>query len=199
MNTTPIRTLYQRNIEFSIDGSWGPQFTAILYIHHQLDDMSPEIISTQLTIEKIDNCSSNAIAIQSKSNRTNLKFSQTIADPGEKVKLIILPEGISSLDEKLDDSHQLNNPIQLNDNKGQLLNELCFVRISDVSLDNFQDSNNLVNMKYFVDKLINFAAKSGYRPLTATSTQEAFLAAGFQFGSTYPEPMFIQRAYPCHI
>ncbi|TNN19569.1 Delta-like protein [Schistosoma japonicum] len=117
MNTTPIRTLYQRNIEFSIDGSWGPQFTAILYIHHQLDDMSPEIISTQLTIEKIDNCSSNAIAIQSKSNRTNLKFSQTIADPGEKVKLIILPEGISSLDEKLDDSHQPNNSIQLNDNK----------------------------------------------------------------------------------
>ncbi|TNN19570.1 Alpha-2-macroglobulin-like protein [Schistosoma japonicum] len=52
-------------------------------------------------------------------------------------------------------------------------------------------------MKYFVDKLINFAAQSGYRPLTATSTQEAFLAAGFQFGSTYPEPMFIQRAYPC--
>ncbi|KAK4473284.1 hypothetical protein MN116_004452 [Schistosoma mekongi] len=52
-------------------------------------------------------------------------------------------------------------------------------------------------MKYFVNKLINYAAQIGYRPLVATSTQEAFLAAGFQLGSTYPEPMFIQRAYPC--
>ncbi|CAH8431554.1 unnamed protein product [Schistosoma guineensis] len=198
INIKPIRTLYQRNIEFHIDGSWGPQFTAVLYIHHyhhqQHDQMIPEIISTQITIEQIDNCSSNAIALQSISNQTNLKLSQTIADPGEKIQMIINPQGLSQ-----SINHSDIKSIKFNQyyDQDQLFNELCFIRISDISLDNYHGDKNLINLQYFNNKLIEFIKESEYRPLIASSTQEAFLAAGFQIGSTYPEPTFIQRVYPC--
>lgn len=199
INTKPIRTLYQRYIQFKIDGSWGPKFTAVLYFHNQHDVTIPEIISTQITIEQIDNCSSNAIALESKSNHTNLKLSKKIADPGEQIKMTIIPQGVSQWMEKSTsyDMKSLNSNGDNNNDKGQLSNELCFVRISDISLDNFQGDKNLVNLKYFTDKLIEFTGESGYRPLVASSTQEAFLAAGFQLGSTYPEPTFVHRVYPC--
>ncbi|CAI2722540.1 unnamed protein product [Schistosoma spindalis] len=195
INMKPIRTLYQRNIEFHIDGSWGPKFTAIIYFHHyQFDQMIPEIISTQLIIEQIDYCSSNAIALQSITNQTNFKLSQMIANPGEKIKMIINPQGISqSMNYSNIKSIKFNN----DNDHGQLLNELCFIRISDISLDNYQGDKNLINLQYFVNQLIEFTRENEYRPLVASSTQEAFLAAGFQFGSTYPEPTFIQRVYPC--
>ncbi|CAH8429710.1 unnamed protein product [Schistosoma turkestanicum] len=194
--TKPIRTLYQRNIEFEIDGSWGPKFTAVLYIHDQHEETTPEIVSTQIIVEQIGNCSSDAIALESKSKSTNLKFSQSIADPGEAIQMTITPQGVEK--PKYNCHTNSAKPVHSDQNsRGQLLNELCFVRISDTSLDNFQGDKNLVNLKYFTDKLIDYSMLNGFRPLVASSTQEAFLAAGFQLGSTYPEPIFANRIYPC--
>nr|CAH8833997.1 unnamed protein product [Trichobilharzia regenti] len=200
INTKPVRTFYQRRIEFPINGSWGPRFTAIIYIHHQQDNASPEIIATQLTVEQIENCTSNAIALQSKSHKSSIEFSQNVADPGEKIEMTITPQGVlspsalSSIDQE---TSCYNTSGKLCKTKGQLSNELCFIRISDTSLDNFQGDKNLINLKSFTEKLIDYAMHSEYRPSIAASTQEAFQAAGFQIGSTYPQPMFVHQLYAC--
>ncbi|CAH8824335.1 unnamed protein product [Trichobilharzia szidati] len=199
IKTKPLRTLYQRHIEFTINGSWGPSFTAIIYIHNQQDNASPEIISTQLNVENIENCTSNAIAIQSKSHKSNIEFSQNVAHPGKKIQMTITPQGVSSSATSLmdQDNSCYNLSRKLCRNKGQLSNELCFIRISDTSLDNFQGDKNLINLKSFTEKLVDYAMQSRKQPSIATSTQEAFQAAGFQIGSTYPETMLIHPVDAC--
>nr|CAH8822138.1 unnamed protein product [Trichobilharzia regenti] len=205
MYTKPVRTLYQRHIEFTINGSWGPKFTAIIYIHNQQDNASPEIISTQLTVEQIENCTSNAIALQSKSHKSSIEFSQNIAHPGQNIQMIITPQGVlssstaaaASLSIDQDKGCYKLTGKNCNLNKGQLSNELCFVRISDKSLDNFQDDKNLINLKSFTEKLLDYAMQSRIQPFIATSTQEAFQAAGFQIGSTYPEAMLVHPVNVC--
>ncbi|GAA52061.1 alpha-2-macroglobulin-like protein 1 [Clonorchis sinensis] len=171
--TVPRRTLYQRNISFPVDGSWGPEATVVIYFYNKYESTA-EIIPAVLQLKDLENYTSPAMALQTQTNTTGIRFDRNRVSPGQAVELTVNPAGV--------DTNALKNGLLSSET---LSEQVCFIRLSDVALDNFDGKKNLINLETYAKSVEQLSGANVWRPTVAKTVEEAFQAAGMYHTSFF--------------
>ncbi|OON18030.1 a-macroglobulin complement component [Opisthorchis viverrini] len=172
-STVPRRTLYRRNISFPVDGSWGPEAIVIIYFYTEYESTA-EIIPAVLELKDLENYTSPAMALQAQTDKAGIQFDRKRVSPGQAVELTVSPAGV--------DTSALENNLL----SGETLSEqVCFIRLSDVALDNFDGNRNLINLETYAKSVEQLNSANMWRPTVAKTVEEAFQAAGMFHTSVF--------------
>ncbi|CAL8102418.1 unnamed protein product [Calicophoron daubneyi] len=167
----PNRTIYERIIRFPIDGQWGPRAEVVLYFYLNTDQLT-DVVAGVFTLDNLLNCASPSIVLESESDTPGLRFDRSHSHPGQNITVTLLPKGAVLPTNK-----------GISGVGGQLTDQVCFARISDIALDNFGAAANLLSLQSYATKLEMFDRLGGYRPTVANNVEQAFQSAGLLVSS----------------
>ncbi|KAF8563718.1 hypothetical protein P879_04703 [Paragonimus westermani] len=181
------RTLYERQINFSIDGDWGPEATVVVYFYNDDNDSGGvEIVPMVTELRHLENCTNPATAMQSESVVSGINFDRNHVSPGQQIQLNVRPVD------------QTFMPVTSAVKEGeQIPDQVCFLRMSDISLDNFEQEKNIIDMNSFVKRIQQNQETIKWHSAVPDNVLEAFRSAGLQLTTLTDFSIIQQNFQPC--
>ncbi|CAL8107505.1 unnamed protein product [Calicophoron daubneyi] len=171
VHTNPKRTLYTRTITFPIDSDWGPESTAVIFFYAS-DHSDWSVVPVTMKLSNLINCTTHAISLEAESTSSGLQFDRVRVSPGEHITMTIIPRGVEN-----------RSSMDVGAGDGQLSEQICFVRVSDESLDNFGQSSNTVSLNSFKTSLMNTVGINRGSGEDVDDSKKAFSTAGLKIVS----------------
>ncbi|KAF7233934.1 hypothetical protein EG68_12344 [Paragonimus skrjabini miyazakii] len=183
----PRRTLYERQITFSIDGDWGPEATVVVYFYKDDDDSEGvEVVPMVIELRNLDNCTNPATAMQAESVVSGIQFDRYHVSPGQEIQLSVRP------------ADQTFTPVtSVITESEKIPDQVCFLRMSDISLDNFEQEKNLVDMASYINRIQHNQETIKWRSAVPDNVLETFRSAGLQLTTLTDIGIVRQTFQPC--
>ncbi|CAH8500916.1 unnamed protein product [Dicrocoelium dendriticum] len=166
-NKRIMRTLFRRKIKFNLTGDWGPDATVVVYFY-QNSDSGKVIVPTVVKLENMYQCISRSVAKLVQSGKKGMKFDASRVSPGQGVQLVISPTGMGRLPYNTTDETE----------------GVCFVRISDVTLQNFDQDENVIDRISVAKRIQLLTTASSQSSTIPTTSTAAFQSAGLLVSSS---------------
>ncbi|CAH8500877.1 unnamed protein product [Dicrocoelium dendriticum] len=163
----PVRTLFTRQIQFNLTGDWGPDATVVVYFY-QNSESGQVVVPTVVKLENMYQCISRSVAELVESGKKGMQFDASRVSPGQDVQLVIAPTGIGRVPYNTTDETE----------------GLCFVRISDVSLKNFDQGENAIDRLSVANRMQQLTTSGSRTSPMLTNSMEAFQSAGLLISSS---------------
>ncbi|KAF6774689.1 hypothetical protein AHF37_06138 [Paragonimus kellicotti] len=181
------RTLYERQITFSIDGDWGPEATVVVYFYKDDGDSEMvEVVPMVVELKNLDNCTNPATAMQAESLVSGIQFNRYHVNPGQEIQLTVraVDQTFSPVKSVVKESEQIPD-------------QVCFLRMSDISLDNFEQEKNIVDMTSYLNRIQQNQETIKWRSVVPDNVLESFRSAGLQLTTLTDVSIVRQTFQPC--